>query len=59
MSIVYLLLFIGIPLAASLLAYERTRTRGSSATAAGCVSIVAGVVVSFTIAVILLLFAIT
>ena len=59
MSIVYLLLFIGIPLGASMLAYERMRSRGSSPTAAGCVSIVAGVAISFTIAGILLLFSIT
>lgn len=59
MSIVYLLLFIGVPLAASMLAYERVRRRGSGAALAGCISIVVGVAASFAIASVMLFFAIT
>lgn len=55
MTIVNLLLFIGVPLGASLLVYERVRSRGSSAVIAGCVSIVVGVVISFAIAAVMLL----
>lgn len=57
MTIVYLLLFIGVPLAASLLVYERMRARGSGPAPAGCVSVVAGVAISLTIAGVMLLLA--
>jgi hypothetical protein len=55
MSLLYTLVIMGIPLVAALAVFGRMRTRDSSVLAAGCASIVAGIVVSFAIALLLLL----